>query len=277
MPTALSSVAVIGGGNMATAIIKGLAALPTPPTITVSEPDPGKRAQFAAMGHRAVADNRAAVAAADVVVLAIKPQVAGQVLPELGSAWEPGKLLISILAGTTTAALQAGLASGPVATPRVVRAMPNTPLAIGLGMVGLCAGAHAGPADLDLAESLFAPCGKVLRVSETKMDAITAVSGSGPAYFFRLAEALVAAAMGLGFSRDEAVLLVGTTGTGSWRYLLESGFEAGRLREQVTSPGGTTAAALAVLNAAGFDQLWADALAAAERRGRELAEAARPK
>ena len=275
MTTALASVAVIGGGNMATAIIKGLAALPTPPRVTVSEPDPAKRAQFAAQGHHTVADNRAAVAAADVVLLAIKPQVAGQVLPELGAAWTPAKLLISILAGTPTVALQAGLATGPVATPRVVRAMPNTPMAIGLGMVGLSAGAHAGAADLDLAESLFSPCAKVLRVSETKMDAITAVSGSGPAYFFRLAEALVAAAMQLGFSRDEAVLLVGTTGTGSWRYLIESGFEAGKLREQVTSPGGTTAAALAVLNAAGFDQLWADALLAAERRGGELAAAAR--
>jgi pyrroline-5-carboxylate reductase len=272
MTTPLTSVAVIGGGNMATAIITGLGALPRPPRITVSEPDPGKRAQFAALGHATVVDNRAAVAAADVVVLAIKPQVAGQVLPELGAAWTAGKLLISILAGTPTAKLEAGLAGGPVKTPRVVRAMPNTPMAIGLGMVGLSAGAHAGDADLALAEAMFAPCAKVLRVPEAKMDAITAVSGSGPAYFFRVAEALVAAAMGLGFTRDEAVLLVGTTGTGSWQYLLSSGFEAAKLREQVTSPGGTTAAALAVVDAAGIDAMWAEAFAAAERRGKELAK-----
>jgi len=103
------------------------------------------------------------------------------------------------------------------------------------------------------------------------MDAITAVSGSGPAYFFRLAEALVDAAMSMGFTADEAQLLVGQTGAGAWEYLLRSGFQAKRLREQVTSPGGTTAAALAVLEAADFTGLWTRALAAAEQRGRELA------
>ncbi len=266
----IPAVAVIGGGNMATAIIKGLASLPVPPRVTVSEPDPAKRAQFTAQGHHAVADNRVAVAAADVVLLAIKPQVTSQVLPDLAAAWTPAKLLISILAGMRTAKLEAGIAAGAVKTPHVVRAMPNTPMAIGLGMAGICRGAHASDGDLSVAEALFAPCARVLRVGEERMDAITAVSGSGPAYFFRVAEALVAAAMRLGFSRDEAVLLVGTTGSGSWQYLVESGFEAAKLREQVTSPGGTTAAALSVIEQAGFDDLWARAFAAAERRGREL-------
>jgi len=164
------------------------------------------------------------------------------------------------------------LASFLPAGARVVRAMPNTPLAIGQGMVGLCAGAHADAGDLALAEALFTPCAKVLRVTdEARMDAITAVSGSGPAYFFRLAEALVDAAMSMGFTADEAQLLVGQTGAGAWEYLLRSGFQAKRLREQVTSPGGTTAAALAVLEAADFTGLWTRALAAAEQRGRELA------
>lgn len=103
------------------------------------------------------------------------------------------------------------------------------------------------------------------------MDAVTAVSGSGPAYFFRFAEALVDAAMTLGFTRDEAVLLVGQTGAGSWDYLMQSGFEAKRLREQVTSPGGTTAAALKTLDDAGFGELMTRALQAAEQRGKELA------
>jgi pyrroline-5-carboxylate reductase len=273
MPTALpAALAVIGGGNMATAIISALAGLPQPPRITVSEPDAAKRAAFAAKGHAAVASNAEAIAAADVVLLAIKPQMAATVLAELAKTWSDKKLLISILAGTPTAKLEAGLAQGGCRAPRVVRSMPNTPLAIGLGMVGICPGRNADAADLVVAEALFAPCAKVLRCDESRMDAITAVSGSGPAYFFRFAEALVNGAMQLGFSRDEAVLLVGTTGTGSWQYLLQSGFEAAKLREQVTSPGGTTAAALNVVNAGGFEELWVKALAAAEERGRELAK-----
>ena len=135
----------------------------------------------------------------------------------------------------------------------------------------MCAGANAGDTDLARAEGLFAPCGKVLRVAdEGRMDAITAVSGSGPAYFFRFAEALVEAAERLGFTRDEAILLVGQTGEGSWKYLQQSGFEAAKLRQQVTSPGGTTAAALAVVDQADLTGLWVRALQAAEARGQEL-------
>lgn len=266
----LPPLAFVGGGNMATAMVKALLALPRPPRITIAEPDPAKRAAFTALGITATADNGQATASGEIVVLAIKPQMAAAVVPEIGAAWSDERVLVSILAGTTTARLQGLLPP----RARVVRAMPNTPLAIGQGMVGLCAGAHAGDADLALAEALFAPCGRVLRVrDEARMDAVTAVSGSGPAYFFRFAEALVAGAERLGFTRDEAILLVGQTGAGSWDYLRGSGFEAARLREQVTSPGGTTAAALKVLDDGGFVALIADALAAAERRGRELAQA----
>ena len=253
---------------MATAMIGGLLGLTPRPTITVAEPDASKHAAFVAKGCAAVADNRAAVAAAKVIVLAIKPQMAATVVPELAAVWRTDQLLVSILAGTPTTKLAGWLPPGA----HVVRAMPNTPLAIGRGMVGLCTGAHATPGDLDLAEALFSPCGRVLRLAdESRMDAITAVSGSGPAYFFKFAEALVAAAEQLGFTREEAVLLVGETGAGSWDYLLRSGFEAKKLREQVTSPGGTTAAALKVLDDADVSGLIARALVAAERRGKELA------
>lgn len=264
----LSSIAFIGGGNMATAMIAGLAGLSPRPRITVSEPDAAKRAAFTARGVTAVADNPVAVAAAEVVVLAIKPQLAAQVVSGLAAAWTADKVLVSILAGMPTAKLAAWLPAGA----RIVRAMPNTALAIGQGMVGICRGGAATDADLATAEALFAPCGKVLRVeAEARMDAITAVSGSGPAYIFRTAEALVAAAEGLGFTRAEAELLVGQTLSGSVAYLAQQGVgNAGRLREAVTSPGGTTAAALAVLEAAGFGATWAKALAAAEQRGREL-------
>ncbi len=264
----MDTISFIGGGNMATAMVDGLLGLSPRPTITVSEPDAAKREQFTAKGVAAVADNAVAVAAGRVVVLAIKPQMLGQVMPGLAMAWQPNRVLVSILAGATTSRLASFLPAGA----RVVRAMPNTPLAIGQGMVGLCPGSHADVGDLALAEALFTPCAKVLRVTdEARMDALTAVSGSGPAYFFRLAEALVDAAMAMGFTADEAQLLVGQTGAGAWEYLLRSGFQAKRLREQVTSPGGTTAAALAVLETADFTGLWTRALRAAEQRGRELA------
>jgi pyrroline-5-carboxylate reductase len=261
---------VIGGGNMATAIIAGLAALPDRPAITVAEPDAGKRDLFIKQGHKATASNTEAIADAEVVLLAIKPQALAAVGADLACAWKQDRMLVSILAGIPTSRLEAVLA-GSCHAPRVVRAMPNTPMAIGKGMVGLCPGANATISDLVIAEALFAPCAKILRVDESRMDAITAVSGSGPAYFFRFAEALLAGAQELGFSREEAALLIGTTGTGAWEYLVQSGFDAGRLREQVTSPGGTTAAALNVVNESGFDRLWTKALQAAERRGQELA------
>jgi pyrroline-5-carboxylate reductase len=267
--TVLPSISFIGGGNMATAMIGGLAGLDPRPWLCVSEPDAAKHAAFTAKGCTALSDNRAAVAKGSLIVLAIKPQMAAQVVPDLAAAWSADKVLVSILAGTPTAKLQGWLPAGA----RVVRAMPNTPLAIGQGMVGLCAGANATARDLELAEALFAPCGKVLKVrDESRMDAVTAVSGSGPAYFFRFAEALVDGALALGFTRDEAVLLVGQTGAGSWDYLLQSGFEAKRLREQVTSPGGTTAAALRTLDDGGFGALVTKALQAAEQRGKELAK-----
>ena len=268
MSLTLPSIAFIGGGNMATAMIGGLIGLTPRPALTMSEPDSAKHAVFTAQGCATTTDNRAAVARASVVVLAIKPQMAAQVVPDFAAAWHGDKVLISILAGTPTHKLQGWLGAGA----RVVRAMPNTPLAIGRGMVGLCGGLHATSHDLDVAEAIFAPCGQILRVSdESRMDAITAVSGSGPAYFFRFAEALVEGAMAIGFTRDEAILLVGQTGGGSWDYLQRSGFEAKRLREQVTSPGGTTAAALKVLDDADFTGVVSRALLAAEKRGKELA------
>ncbi len=263
----LPAISFIGGGNMATAMLDGLLALAQPPTVVVADPNPGKRAAFTARGLIATADNGQATAAARIVVLAIKPQVAAQVVPEIGAAWATDKILVTILAGMPTTKLATWLPAGA----RIVRAMPNTPLAIGQGMVGLCAGAHADAADVALAEALFTPCAQVLRVAdEARMDAITAVSGSGPAYFFRFAEALVEGALALGFTRDEAVLLVGQTGAGAWRYLRERDFAAAELRRQVTSPGGTTAAALQVLDDADFTGLITRALQAAERRGREL-------
>ncbi len=266
--TILSSISFIGGGNMATAMVKGLAGLQPRPRLTIAEPDPAKHGFLQSLGAVTTSDNLAAIAASELIVLAIKPQMAASVVSALAPGWSSKKVLVSILAGTTSAKLAAFLPPGA----RVIRAMPNTPLAIGQGMVGLCKGAHATDADLALAEALFAPCGKVLRVAdEDRMDAITAISGSGPAYVFQFAEALLAGAQALGFSADEAALLVGQTLSGSAAYLMTQGVaQAGTLRQQVTSPGGTTAAALQVLNAGDYVGLVTRAVAAAETRGREL-------
>lgn len=263
----LPRLAFIGGGNMASAMIRALQALPTPPHLVVAEPDPAKRAAFTAAGLVATADNLQATASADLVVLAIKPQVAATVVPEVGAAWAPEKVLVSILAGMPTARLEAWLP----ARARVVRAMPNTPLAIGQGMVGLCAGAQATPRDLALAQRLFESCARVLVVPEAQMDAITAVSGSGPAYVFALAEALIDGACALGLDPAAARLLVEQTLVGASAYWRASGQDAGTLRAQVTSPGGTTAAALAVLAQHQHGAMWREALAAARARGAELA------
>ncbi|GIQ87491.1 pyrroline-5-carboxylate reductase, partial [Kipferlia bialata] len=183
-------------------------------------------------------------------------------------------LVVSILAGTTCAVLEKLLGSDL----RVVRAMPNTPMMISEGMVGIAKGTNATDTDLDMAEVLFSAAAKVLRVAEPQLDALTAVSGSGPAYLFRFAEAQVAAAKELGFSDEDAALLVGQTIRGSINYLMsEMGFPAGTLRKQVTSPGGTTAAALDSFNDDGISEMVKRAFFAARDRSIELARQAETK
>ncbi len=268
MTSVLPAVAFIGGGNMASAIIAGLATLDTVPPLGICDPDHGVRTRHGAAGHLVTDDPGKAIADRELVVLAVKPNLLEQVATPLAPHLRPEQLVISVLAGTPTHAIEALLPAGT----RVVRAMPNTPLAIGEGMVGLCAGANATAADLAQAEGLFATCGRVLRVDEAMMDAVTAVSGSGPAYVFRFAEALVAGATALGFGEAEARLLVGQTLKGATDYLFaQEGFPAGRLREEVTSPGGTTAAALGELDAGDFMALVARALVAARDRAQEMA------
>ncbi|MFW5846180.1 MAG: pyrroline-5-carboxylate reductase [Planctomycetota bacterium] len=263
----LPHLAFIGGGNMATAIIAGLRKRDQVPDITVCDPVAAVRERHAAAGCRVSDQIPEAAQDRPVVILAVKPQQAEAVLTELRPAFGKDQLLISILAGTRCERLESGLQPGA----RVVRAMPNTPMAVGAGMVGLCAGSAATDADCRLAEAIFAGAATVLRTTEDRMDALTAISGSGPAYLFHYCEAMQAAAIDLGFSPEEAALLVGTTVQGSIRYLLShDGFPADRLREQVTSPGGTTAAALAVFEQRGFLDMVQEAVRAAQRRGREL-------
>ena len=153
---------------------------------------------------------------------------------------------------------------------RVIRAMPNTPMLLGEGMVALAAGEHATPGDMETARSFFHAAATVIDVSEEKLDAVTAVSGSGPAYFFYLAEQMIRAAVDLGLSPAEAHLLVTRTATGAARMLAESGDAADVLRRKVTSPGGTTNAAITHLDASQWPQATVDAIKAAARRSKEL-------
>eukprot|EP00039_Didymoeca_costata_P023457 m.7190 g.7190 ORF g.7190 m.7190 type:complete len:271 (-) comp3662_c0_seq1:121-933(-) len=263
-----TQVSFIGGGNMGTAIAEALELLPSPPKITICDVVPAILEKHAAKKRKT--SSSPLVAGQDVVILAVKPQVAPKVIPGLKEEMEGKCLVISIMAGITIPQLESWLPQGQ----RVVRCMPNTPMAIGEGMTGICPGTHATEKDLDVTKAIFSSAGKVVKIdTEDMMNSITAVSGSGPAYLFRFAEAQVAAAMKLGFSKEDAQILVGQTLKGSIEYLLsKDGFPAATLREQVTSPGGTTAAGLGEMNKGDVDGMMEKCFVAARDRGQELAK-----
>ncbi len=239
----LGTIAFIGGGVMAEAMIQGLLSRQTvaPEHITVSEPRDKRRAELAARYFvRVTADNREAAHAGAVVVLSIKPQVLTRVLPELKSQLHAEQLAISIIAGGRIATLNAGLGH-----PAVVRAMPNTPAQIGAGITVWTATAQVSPAQREQARAVFESLGKEMFVDEEKyLDMATAVSGTGPTYTFLVLEALIDAAVHLGFSREQAHDLVIETMRGSVLYAEKTGKHPAELRNMVTSPGGTSAEAI---------------------------------
>lgn len=255
---------------MATAMLDGLEALDEPPELTVCDPSELARTRHQRAGRK-VAAHPSELASAQVVVLAFKPQHLPGASDALNAALPDGALVVSVLAGVSCDTLQSCLPRC-----RVVRVMPNTPMAVLQGMSGVAGGSTATPEDIEIAASLCRPSGEVLVVPEARLDAITAVSGSGPAYFFRFCEVLVQAAQDeLDFSDAEARLLVSQTAHGALAYLgAEDGFPAARLRRQVTSPGGTTEAALKVFDDGDLAGLAAGALVAAAGRARELDSAA---
>lgn len=260
--------ACIGAGNMAEALVKGLlrAGL-SPAQVTVTDVRHERLDYFrSAYGVQAAPDNRAAAKAADVILLAVKPQQMNDVLAELAGATERA-LFVSIAAGIPTARIERALG----APARVVRVMPNTPALVGAGISALCGGAHAAADDLALAEVLLQAVGQTVRVDEALMDAVTAVSGSGPAYIFRVMEAMEAAAVQHGLPQETARSLVLATVAGAGQLAQSSRRAPSELREQVTSKGGTTEAALKVLNERDIAGAFSDAIAAAVRRARELA------
>lgn len=265
------TIAFIGAGNMARAIIGGLVADGTDPaTLQVADPAPAQRDAVAALGVTLADDNRAAISAADTVVLAVKPQVLREVAYDLrDSVQRTQPLVISIAAGIRSADLDRWL-GGNVA---IVRSMPNTPALVQCGAAGLYAGPNVSDARRDRAESILRAVGLTVWLDrEADLDAVTALSGSGPAYFFYIVEALEAAAQQLGLEHRVARLLAVQTAFGAAKMLLESNEEPATLRERVTSPGGTTERALAALRDGGLEELFNKALAAARDRSVELAE-----
>ncbi|MDA8414782.1 MAG: pyrroline-5-carboxylate reductase [Desulfobacteraceae bacterium] len=262
-------VAFLGGGNMAEAIIKGLLREDSPTALMVAEISVERRTHLAKTypGIRVVESSAQAADWGDVVILAVKPQQATSVLTTIRQAIGPDKLVVSIMAGVRSASIEDALESGA----RVVRVMPNTPALVGCGATAICAGRNADGADLDCVETVFAQTGLVVRVDEKQMDAVTGLSGSGPAYVFTFVEALSDAGVKNGLARDVASKLALQTVLGAARLLAETGEHPAKLREQVTSPGGTTIAGLHVLENGKFRGTIMDAVDAASKRSKELA------
>lgn len=258
----------IGGGNMAEALLKGITAGVFPAeNIWVAEPRAEQRlALRERYGVRVGDDNAEVVRQCEVLVLAIKPQLVKDVLAPLADAFGADKLLISILAGVSTTALEAVLGGAP----RVVRAMPNTPALVGAAATALCAGRHAGEEDLRLSEALFASLGIVRRVAEKDMDAVTGLSGSGPAYVYTFIEALADGGVQQGLARDVALTLAAQTVLGAARLVVESAEHPAVLRDRVCSPGGTTIAGVAALEEGRLRATLMEAVARATRRSKEL-------
>lgn len=263
-----SNIVFIGAGNMAEALIRGLIRAGTASErICVTDIKPERlELLHGACGVRTSDDNAAAVEDANVVVLAVKPQMMAGVLAGLRARLAPGALVVSIAAGIRTSRIEDAL-GGAV---RVVRIMPNTPALVGLGASAVCGGARATEGDLRAAEALAGASGVVVRVKEDDMDAVTALSGSGPAYVFYLVESLLAAGAEFGLAPEIARTLVVATVAGAARMLEESGDSPRELRRRVTSEKGTTDAAIRSMEAQGVFAAWIEAFRAARRRSEEL-------
>ncbi len=266
--TLTQRIAFVGAGNMAGAMIQGLISAGTCPARNLAASD--VRADVLAAlqaSHRieVASDNAAVARDAEVVVLATKPQVLPDVLATLGPQLG-GKLVLSIAAGVPLAAIEGRLGAGV----RVVRAMPNTPALVQAGATAIAAGAHATAADMDVAEAIFGSVGLVARVPEALLDAVTALSGSGPAYVFLLCEALAAAGVRVGLPQDTAAALAAQTVYGAGKLLRESGEPPEALRRKVSSPGGTTVAGIERLQQLGLAAIVAEAVQSATERAGEL-------
>jgi pyrroline-5-carboxylate reductase len=265
------TIGFIGTGNMAEAMIRGLLRGSdfAPEQVIASAPREERVAELKQKySIRATQDNREA-AAAEIVVLSIKPQLFSRVLDEVADAISAEALVISIAAGIPVSAIQARLAPGA----RVVRAMPNTPALVDAAATAIAGGEHARSSDIADAKKIFDAIGMTVVLDETHMDAVTGLSGSGPAYVFLILEALSDAGVKVGLSRRNAQLLAAQTLLGSAKLLIETGEHPGLLKDMVTSPGGTAITGLHTLENGGVRTTLINAVEAATKRSRELGQA----
>jgi pyrroline-5-carboxylate reductase len=261
------NIGVIGMGSMGGALVEGmLSARAVEPTqLMVSARRRERLDRFAQRtGVRVAADNSEVAAWADVLILAVKPQILDRVLDEIATAFKAGALAVSVAAGFPTSAIAKRLQT------RVVRAMPNTPALVRLGATGIAAGEGADEDDLAIAQCIFDAVGMTVVLDEAQLDAVTGLSGSGPSYVFLIIEALSDAGVKMGLHREHALALAAQTVLGSAKLLLETGEHPGRLKDMVTSPGGTAIAGLHTLEAGGLRTTLINAVETATLRAREL-------
>ncbi|HHW54170.1 MAG: pyrroline-5-carboxylate reductase [bacterium] len=260
----------IGAGAMGSALMRGIVQgdLVKAGSVFASDPDKGRLQEIVAeLGINPVKDNGEVLEKADVVVLAVKPQVIEEVLEPLKGKWSPKQLVISIAAGISLQKLESYIQGAPV-----IRVMPNTPCLVGAGAAGIALGSRAGEEEGKLAQELFAAVGEAFIVPEDLLDAVTGLSGSGPAYCYLFIEALADAGVQEGLPRPIAQRLAALTLLGAARMVLETEKHPGELKDMVTSPAGTTIAAVSVLEKRAFRGTVIEAVRAASRRSREMAE-----
>jgi len=262
---------ILGAGNMAEAIARGviISGLLQPTNILASDVSLARRDLFTQhLGIRAIDDNREVARQSRTILLSVKPQHMAQVLAGIGPIFDPDGMLISIAAGISSKFIETHL--GGARNWRVIRTMPNTPMLVGEGMVALARGRHATEADAAWARKMFQAAADVIEVSEEKLDAVTAISGSGPAYFFYLVEQMIRAGTELGLTPEEARQLAIKTSVGAAKMLSTSSDSPEELRRKVTSPGGTTQAAITYLQGHDAAVIITEAIQAAAARSREL-------
>jgi pyrroline-5-carboxylate reductase len=262
-------ICIVGAGAMGEAMVRGLlkagAAAPEDITACDKREDQLERLHKT-YGIQVSRDNLASVKTADLIFLSVKPQVLPKVLDQIAPAVDRNKLFVSIAAGVPVAAIEHKLGRGA----RIVRAMPNTPALVGMAATAISSGEHATDEDMALAKELFDSVGLTVEVEEPLIDAVTGLSGSGPAYVFLIIEALADAGVKVGLDRQTAQKLAAQAVFGSARLQIETGMHPGQLKDQVTSPGGTAIAGLHTLEAGGLRTTLIDAVEAATKRAREL-------
>ncbi|MCB9599346.1 MAG: pyrroline-5-carboxylate reductase [Sandaracinus sp.] len=263
-------IGVIGAGNMGTTILEGLldAGAADPSQLMASDPREARRKELSDRGVKTTASNLEVARFAQLLVLATKPQVFDRMLAEIAPGTGPETLVVSIAAGIPIDAIETQLAPGT----RVVRTMPNTPALVGAGATAIAPGAHVSEEDLATVEALFASVGITEVLDESLMDAVTGLSGSGPAFIFVIIDALSDAGVKVGLHRSTAQRLAAQTVLGAAKMLIETGEHPGQLKDMVASPGGTTIAGLHTLEAGGLRKTLMDAVENATLRSKQLGE-----